>query len=281
MPLIAFAVAAYVAGLLLGFGHAFVLAGVAVCGTLLVAAHRRAPTIAVLAVAGAAGILVAHWTERTERACRARALALHQWDATIDDAAAPGAFVTARLHLAGCTVTAALAVERGSADAGAAVVVRGAAIESARGITIRHASLAFESHGSALIALRARAGTAIDSVFRSDAPLVRALLIADTRSLDPALRDRYAAAGIVHMLSISGLHVAIIAMAMLLVFQALRLPRTAATVATLGVTALYIAMIGAPPPALRSGVMLGIAALTRLAQRPASTWAALALGAAI
>src|SRR5690348_7653655 len=106
MPLIAFAVAAYVAGLLLGFGHAFVLAGIAICVTLLIAVHRRAPTLAALAVVGAAGILVARWTERTETACRARALALHQWDATINDAAAPGAFVTARLHLSGCTVSA-------------------------------------------------------------------------------------------------------------------------------------------------------------------------------
>ncbi|HEX6966630.1 MAG TPA: DNA internalization-related competence protein ComEC/Rec2 [Gemmatimonadaceae bacterium] len=281
MPLIAYAVAAYVAGLLLGFGHDFIPAAIAASIALLIAAHRRAPTIAVLAVVGATGVLVAHWAERTEAACRARALTERAWRATLDDAAAPGAFVTARLHLSGCTVLASLAVERGRADAGADVLVHGAATASARGLTIRHASLAFEAQGSALIALRARAGSAIDSVFRSDAPLVRALLIADTRSLDPALRDRYAAAGIVHMLSISGLHVAIIAMAILLVFQALRLPRTAAIVATLGVTALYIAVIGAPPPALRSGIMLGIAALTRLAQRPVSKWAALALGAAI
>jgi competence protein ComEC len=39
-------------------------------------------------------------------------------------------------------------------------------------------------------------------------------------------------------------------------------------------------MIGAPPPAVRAGVMLGVGALSQLAQRHISPWAALALGAA-
>ena len=63
------------------------------------------------------------------------------------------------------------------------------------------------------------------------------------------------------MLSISGLHVAIIA-------AAIRAPRARAPAAraaprraaTMALVALYVAVIGAPPPALRSAVMLGVAA---------------------
>jgi competence protein ComEC len=281
MPLIALGLAAYIGGLLLGFAgtsvSAAVFAGLAV---VLAALALRRSTVATLIPVAVAGVIVGRAAGRVEQGCHARALAARQWTITLDDAAAPGAFVSGRAMLHGCSVPASLSVQRGRAPAGAREWVRGSVLESERGIKIRHAAVSPEGNRSMLLALRARAGSAIDSVFRGDAPLVRALLIADTRSLDPALRDRYAAAGIVHMLSISGLHVAVIAMAMLLVFQALRLPRAAAIAATLLATAGYIAMIGAPPPAVRAGVMLAVGALSRLGQRHVSPWAALALGAA-
>src|SRR5208282_4932361 len=44
---------------------------------------------------------------------------------------------------------------------------------------------------------RAHAGARIDTLFGGDAPLVRALLIADTRSIPPEMRDRFAAAGLI------------------------------------------------------------------------------------
>jgi hypothetical protein len=45
------------------------------------------------------------------------------------------------------------------------------------------------------------------------------------------------------------------------------------------VTSVYIVVIGAPAPAVRSAVMLGASAVSRLTQRPTSPWAGLALGA--
>ncbi len=93
------------------------------------------------------------------------------------------------------------------------------------------------------------------------------------------MRDRYAAAGLVHMLSISGLHVAVIAAAMELFFQVARMPRRAALLGAVVATGVYVAVIGAPPPALRSAAMLGVAMVSRLAQRPTSPWAAWAIGA--
>lgn len=132
----------------------------------------------------------------------------------------------------------------------------------------------------ALAAQRERAGRIIDRDFGTDAPIVRALLIADTKDLPLDLRDRFASAGLVHILSISGLHVAIIAEAVALLLGALRAGPRLAPALTVLVIAAYVAMIGAPPPAVRSAVMLGVTVVTRALQRPVSPWAALALGAA-
>lgn len=126
-----------------------------------------------------------------------------------------------------------------------------------------------------------RAGRSIDMTFGEDAPLARALLIADQRQIPAEMRDRYASAGLVHMLSISGLHVAVIAAAMELLFQVARMPRRAALLGAFVATGVYVAVIGAPPPALRSATMLGVAMISRLAQRPTSPWAAWAIGAFI
>jgi competence protein ComEC len=126
---------------------------------------------------------------------------------------------------------------------------------------------------------RARAARAIDKTFGDDAPLARALLIADQHQIPTEMRDRYAAAGLIHMLSISGLHVAVIAAAMELLFQVMRLSRRASLFGAFITTVIYVAVIGAPPPALRSAAMLGVGMASRVWQRPTSPWAAWALGA--
>lgn len=130
-----------------------------------------------------------------------------------------------------------------------------------------------------LVRLQARASRSIDRLFGPDAPMARALLIADQHRIEPEIRDRYARAGMVHMLSISGLHVAIVAGAVVLLLQAGRIPRTYAALLGVAITAFYVAVIGAPAPAVRSAVMLAMVAASRATQRPTSPWAGLAIGA--
>ncbi len=127
--------------------------------------------------------------------------------------------------------------------------------------------------------VRAHAARAIDRTFGDDAPLARALLIADQHQIPTEMRDRYASAGLIHMLSISGLHVAVIAAAMELIFQVARLSRRVSLFGAFIATGIYVAVIGAPAPALRSAAMLGVSMASRLSQRPTSPWAAWALGA--
>lgn len=242
---------------------------------------RRDVSLAALAALLAAGTLIGLGDDAQRIGCAHRALDARAWSAVLEEAAAPGAFVGATVTNGGCALHASLAVVQGGASAGDQVRLTGEAVESKRGISIRHARVSPAGGRSPLLALRAGAGRRIDRIFGADAPLVRALIIADTRSLSPELRSRYAAAGIIHMLSISGLHVGIIAAAMELLFVAARLPRRAAYIATLLITAGYVAIIGAPAPALRASVMLAVVTFSRLLQRPTSPWAALSLGALV
>ncbi len=184
--------------------------------------------------------------------------------------------------LSRCRVDAALHVESGAADAGVWTIVRGHAVESTRGLRInaRLSELSNPRRDWRRVA-RGRTGDVIDRDFGEHAPLVRALLIADQDGIPPAVRDTFADAGLVHMLSISGLHVAIIAGALLTLAGALRLSRSAAFAAALVIIAAYVAIIGAPPPAVRSAVMLAVVGLSERLQRPTHPWTALALGAVI
>lgn len=151
------------------------------------------------------------------------------------------------------------------------------AIISAKPARGRHHS-PDESTG-ALQAMRHRASVSIDRIFRADAPMAKALLIADQHEIPREMRDRYAQSGMVHMLSISGLHVAIVAGSMMLVLQAMHLSRGAASLVGVVLTFIYVAVIGAPAPAVRSATMLAMVAASKAAQRPTSPWAGLAAGA--
>lgn len=118
----------------------------------------------------------------------------------------------------------------------------------------------------------------VDAVFRDDAPIARALLLADQHEIPPAIKRRYADAGLIHMLSISGLHVTILAGAVTLALATLGLARSTVATATSGVTWAYVWLIGLPPPAVRAAAMLSVATLAHAAQRHTSRWAILAVG---
>jgi competence protein ComEC len=280
VPLIAIAVLVYAAGLVAGFLAAPSLAIIVGVAYAAIFALKRIGTHAALGALFAAGASVALWSAAHEARCRADAPHRGRWSAQLEDAAAPGAYVHAQVRWPGCAMPASMSVERGRAAAGARVAIEGTVFVTARGLKVAHAHISPDGARDPLLVARAAIGARIDTLFRADAPLVRALLIADERAVDPAVRDRFAVSGIVHMLSISGLHVAIIAMAVELLCRMARLRPTTASIATLAITAAYIAVIGLPAPAVRSGVMLGVRSICRMVQRPTSPWGALALGAA-
>ena len=295
MPLVLWAAIAVVAGLLAGFGAAGAwacaaaavvvaaqAAGVGPRLTVFGAAAAGRMTTAALALAVAASALIGAATVRRAAACLDRLERLHEWDVILGaDPAQPGSLAHGTVRASGCAAPVSMTVMHGEAPAGARVIASGAAVATDRGLMIQRAAIRDPEFRDLFAVLRARAGRTIDTLFRGDAPLVRALLIADMRAVPTEMRDRFAAAGIVHMLSISGLHVAIIATALHLLLGALRTPRGVQLGLTLAITAAYVAMIGAPAPAVRSAVMLTLGGASERLQRPTSPWAPLAVGALI
>ena len=284
MPLIAQAFIAHAAGLLLGFGGFSLfglLAGAAAVGA---AALRRDLSLGALALLGAGGVLRATAARDADAQCaRQSAEAVSEgrsvFTALLETEAGRGSRAVATIHDGGCRLRASLMIQHGEVPAGSHVAVSGEAARSGGFTVVQNATLIVLAGPDVARRWRDRAGKAIDATFGSDAALARALLIADTRTLDAGIRSRYADAGIVHLLSVSGLHVAIIAGAVELLLSAARASRTTAAWLSLLVTATYVLVIGAPAPAVRAAMMLGATAMSRLTQRPTSPWAALALGA--
>ena len=134
---------------------------------------------------------------------------------------------------------------------------------------------------SVSLQLRARALALTAQLYGARAPLVDALLFDRRGALDPELRNRYAAAGLVHLLSISGFHVGLIVAWILLGGRAARLSHRHATLLAAGSAIAYVAWLGWPAPATRAAALAVIVCQGKLRQRqsaPGSLLATTALG---
>lgn len=240
-----------------------------------VARHDR--RVAAAGGCAAIGLAMAALISRRESNCRRDAEA--PLDIRLRGAATPGHRGDGWVVRGGCR--AVLFVVSGSAPAGAEVAVRGRILRRDDRLEIRDASLSMLRRPPLLARMRERIGRVLDTLYGDDAPLARALVIADEHGVDRDLRDRFADAGIVHMLSVSGLHVAILGEGIALLAAVCGLAPRRVHQATIAIVALYVMVLGAPPPAVRSAVMLGVVRLAALRQRPTSVWAAWALGGSI
>ncbi len=97
----------------------------------------------------------------------------------------------------------------------------------------------------------------------------RSALMDDRPALDDRDRVSFRRAGVTHLLAISGLHVALIGGLAWGLFAAALGPRPLADVAAAVVTITYVAGVGAPASALRSGLMVAALLAGRAMGRPA------------
>lgn len=99
--------------------------------------------------------------------------------------------------------------------------------------------------------------------------ILQAMLLGDEGGFDPALRQAYAETGVVHIVSISGSHVGVLFFVVTLLFFWLKGKKGQIVKYLAGLTAvwLYVLMAGAPPSALRAGVMFSIIALGTLTDK--------------
>jgi competence protein ComEC len=137
---------------------------------------------------------------------------------------------------------------------------------------------------------RARLSSAIAAALSPpEGAVLQALVTGDQGAIDATLREAFTRAGVVHVLSVSGLHVGLVAAAAFLAVTialkcserlvlALDVERVAAAASLLPV-ALYAALAGAEVATLRSAVMVGAAVGARLAGRRGDALRALGLAA--
>ncbi|GMV10282.1 MAG: hypothetical protein AMXMBFR55_20160 [Gemmatimonadota bacterium] len=281
MPLVVMAFGAYAAGLLAGFGGVVVVGmGAAGVGGVLAAAFRRW-SHAALALALAAGALhgtqALHGDRRCVRTVRADGFATVRLASDLS----PATPAWGRVERRGCGVRMRIRSRTTSAAAGSTVAVSGSFARRGASLELRQGTVRVLRPPGRLARWRAWTGRRIDALYGTDAPLARALLLADADDIDRAVRDRFADAGIIHMLSVSGLHVGIIAGAVRALAGAARAGALGADLVSLGVTLAFVLFIGAPPPAVRSAGMLALGVAARLRQRPTAPWGIWAVSCAV
>jgi competence protein ComEC len=130
-----------------------------------------------------------------------------------------------------------------------------------------------------LLVARGAMEARIQRLFGPHGAMADALLLGRREGLDPVIKRQFAASGLVHLLAISGGHVGLIGAILLLAARACRLSHRTAAWAAIGLVAVYLAVIGAPPSAVRAGIMLALALLARILQRPSAPAAFLAAAA--
>ncbi|CAN5891216.1 hypothetical protein BH23ACT11_BH23ACT11_15100 [soil metagenome] len=88
-----------------------------------------------------------------------------------------------------------------------------------------------------------------------EASIVRAMVLGDRSRMPENLEEDFRRSGITHILAISGQHVAILAAMVYFLLRSLAVPLAARVPSTLGLIWLYIIVAGAPPSAVRAGVV--------------------------
>lgn len=105
------------------------------------------------------------------------------------------------------------------------------------------------------------------NLYGSRAPLVDALVTGRRGEMAPELRSAFTASGLVHLLAISGFHVALLVGWVLLLLKLLGVPLRWATPLSAGVGICYAAFLGWPAPATRAAFLLTLHAVCRWRQR--------------
>ena len=141
---------------------------------------------------------------------------------------------------------------------------------------------AWWSPGAALDRLR-RAGVAVLHAHCAPgrAGLAAALLLGARESLPRAESDDFLVTGTVHVLSISGLHVGLVAAALFAVFRAGAVPRAAALAAVAACTGGYMLIVGAETPVVRATLLVWLTCLAAATGRRSAAINGLALVAVV
>ncbi len=102
---------------------------------------------------------------------------------------------------------------------------------------------------------------------KADAAAEYAMLFGGYDGIKPELLEAFTLTGIVHILSVSGSHISLIAAVMAGLAGFFRLPKYAGAVLVIGTIAIYSVLSGCVPPVIRSAVMGGLAFISMVMGR--------------
>jgi competence protein ComEC len=287
VPAIALAASGFVAGVFAGLSFAPAVwplwAGLAVAAAAAWG-RRRGPSIVCLAAA-AGGIWGSAAAARAARGCAAAwregervAVLAEPWDLPVQERRS---LVRIR-EPASCRTIVTVQWPRGAAlPPGSVVLVgawyrgpaRGAAWWPSRPGAGAHLVARHARSLRTPVTLRARIRLATErrlmALFGAERfALASALTLGSSSQLERETRTVFARAGLAHILAISGLHVAILAAALVAVLRLAGLPPARARLVALPAVGGYLWLLGLPPPAFRAVCLLVVWESARWRQRP-------------
>ena len=134
--------------------------------------------------------------------------------------------------------------------------------------------------GGVADALRRRVGRSIAHGLAGErAAVLRGVVLGEEGGLSDELRTRFRAAGLYHLLAVSGQNVAYVAGGALLVVWVLGLPMRLGQLAALASIVAYVLAVGPQPSVVRAGVAGALGCLAWLTARVADRWHLLLLAA--
>jgi competence protein ComEC len=113
------------------------------------------------------------------------------------------------------------------------------------------------------------------------AAVLEGVVLGEDSRLSEELRQRFRAAGLYHLLAVSGQNVALVAGGALIVAWLAGVPRLLAELAALMAICAYVLAVGAQPSVVRAGVAGALGSLAWLTARRADRWHLLLVGAIV
>ena len=135
--------------------------------------------------------------------------------------------------------------------------------------------------GGVADALRRRLRAASTRGLRGErAAVIAGVVLGDENGLPDGLRQRFRAAGLYHLLAVSGQNVVLVAGSVLVVAWVLGISRLVAHLGALAGIAAYVLAVGAQPSVVRAGIAGALCSIAWLSARIADRWQLLLVGAA-
>lgn len=147
--------------------------------------------------------------------------------------------------------------------------LRGIGLQGMASAKLENIEIIRQSSGwkTPLYACRHFLASRIADLFPGSAALAQAFLLGDRSDLDPETRAAFNATGVAHLISLSGMHVTVLAAAVSLLLSRF-LHRRHAELVTLDFIALYGALVGFPPSLCRAALMFAVMTGGTLCGRP-------------